>query len=590
MADGVHEHGALAGVELWYGGLSSPNLLTREPGLSLSGAAVSVIDPAQTKRLDLSDIRDLRHWHVAAAKRAKAAGMDIVYVYAGHHYLLHSFLDIGNHRSDDYGGSRQNRQRLIAELINDIKDAVGDRCAIACRWAVDGDDAAASADRLEMFADLAELPDLWDLTVSDYGLEMGLSRAVKEGSLEAQIITAKRLTSKPVVTVGRYTSPESMLALIKSGAADFVGAARPSIADPFLPNKIAEGRLDDIRECIGCNICYSSNSRHVPLRCTQNPTMGEEWRRDWHPEIIPAARRNKRLLIVGGGPAGLEAARALGQRGHEVLLTEARREMGGRVTREAGLPGFTEWARVRDWRLHQIGKIPNVTLYPESPMTVDDIIDVAADHIVLATGAQWRRDGQGRSNRVPLAWPSGVTIKSADDVMAGDRLSGDILVYDDDWFYMGPQVAHRLALQGCRVTLATSSASIADWMRESNLLDQVHLVQDLRNAGVQLRVNQQLVSTPEGVGLYDIVGDHMAPIAAATLVLVTERAPVDDLYAALLSDGRLATDRLTRIGDCLRPSIIADAVYSGHLFARSFDSDLPAAKRDRVVIDQMSIL
>ncbi|MET1028946.1 MAG: NADH:flavin oxidoreductase, partial [Dongiaceae bacterium] len=235
MADVVHRHGALAGCELWYGGSSSPNLLTREPGLTLSGETVDVVEPMQTRRMDLADIRDLRRWHVAAAKRAKAAGIDIVYVYASHHYLLDSFLDVDNRRRDEYGGERRNRQRLIGELIAEIKEAIGDRCAIACRWSVDIGDPVAATEKLDMFADLAELPDLWDLTVSDYGLEMGLSRAVKEGSLAERIAAAKQLTSKPVVTVGRYTSPESMLALIKGGFADFVGAARPSIADPFLP-------------------------------------------------------------------------------------------------------------------------------------------------------------------------------------------------------------------------------------------------------------------------------------------------------------------------------------------------------------------
>jgi len=596
MADAVHAHGSLAGCELWYGGLSSPNLLTREPGLSLGGGAVSVIDPTQTKRLDLSDIRTLRHWHVAAAKRAKAAGIDIVYVYPSHHYLLHSFLEPGNDRGDGYGGSRQNRLRLVRELISDVKEAIGDRCAVACRWVVDGDTAEITAERLEMFADLAELPDLWDLTVNDYGLEMGLSRVVKEGSLEAHIVAARKLTSKPVVTVGRYTSPESMLALIKSGTADFVGAARPSIADPFLPNKIAEGRLDDIRECIGCNICYSSNSRHVPLRCTQNPTMGEEWRRDWHPEIIPAARQKKRLLIVGGGPAGLEAARALGQRGHEVILTDARRELGGRVSDESRLPGLIEWARIRDWRLHQISKLPQISLYPESPMTVDDVAEVAADHVILATGASWRKDGRGRSNRAGIGWPDRYVIKSVDDILAGNpatgtSISGEVLVYDDDWYYMAAQIAHLLALGGCRVTLATSAPAIADWMRESNGLDQQHLLQDLRAGDVALRVNQQLVITADGdIALLCSVTGKQEMVRGKTIVPVTEREPVDTLYAALLADGRLRADQVTRIGDCLRPSIIADAVYSGHLFARSFDSEPVAPKRDRVVIGDVADL
>jgi dimethylamine/trimethylamine dehydrogenase len=591
LADGVHAYGALAGCELWYGGLSSPNLLTREAGLSLGGGAVSVVDPTQTRRMDLSDIRELRHWHVATAKRAKAAGMDVVYVYPAHHYLLHSFLEPSNQRSDAYGGSRRNRQRLIHELISDVKEAVGDRCAIACRWAVDGDTPQITEERREMFADLAELPDLWDLTVADYGLEMGLSRAVKEGSLEAHVIATKKLTTKPVVTVGRYTSPESMLALLKSNAADFIGAARPSIADPFLPTKIAEGRLDDIRECIGCNICYSSNSRHVPIRCTQNPTMGEEWRRDWHPEIIPAARRQQRLLIVGGGPAGLEAARALGQRGHEIMLTDSRRELGGRVSRESRLPGLAEWSRVRDWRLHQIGKLPGVSLYPESPMTVADIIEVNADHVVLATGAAWRMDGVGRSNRGGVAWPMHLALKSADDILAGDPPGGEVLVYDDDWYYLAALIAHRLALSGCRVTLASSAPAIADWMRESSALDQHHLLHDLRQTGVCLRVNQQIAVDPSGgLALRCTVTERQEIITAKTIVPVTERQPVDDLYADLLADQRITAAKVTRIGDCLRPSIIADAVYGGHLFARGYDSDLPPAKRDRVIIGEMAAL
>ncbi len=590
MADGVHEHGALAGCELWYGGPSSPNLLTREPGLTLTGGAVHVVEPMQTKRLDQADLRLLRRWHVDAAKRAKAAGMDVVYVYANHTYLLDTFLHPDNRRDDGYGGERRHRQRLVRELISEVKEAVGDRCAVACRWSVDISDPALAADRLDIFADLAELPDLWDLTVSDYGIEMGLSRAVKEGSVAAHIAAAKRLTSKPVVTVGRYTSPESMLALIKGGFADFVGAARPSIADPFLPAKIAAGRLDDIRECIGCNICYSSNSRSVPLRCTQNPTMGEEWRRDWHPEIIPAARQQKRILIVGGGPAGLEAARALGQRGHDVLLTEAERSFGGRVTREAGLPGLAEWARVRDWRLHQIGKLANVTLYPESRMTAADIVETGADHVVLATGARWRADGIGRSRRTALDWAAHLTVRTPDDVMSGTPITGDVLVHDDDWYYMAALTAQRLAQQGCRVTLATTACAVADWMRLSNFYDQQHLVADLTAAGVAIRLNQTVTGIEAAhVTLTCDVTGQQENIAAGTVVTVTERIPADGLWAELSAGQQLDPARVTRIGDCLRPSIIADAVFAGHLFAREFDTEAPAVRRDRVVIGQSAI-
>jgi dimethylamine/trimethylamine dehydrogenase len=161
----------------------------------------------------------------------------------------------------------------------------------------------------------------------------------------------KSITSKPVVTVGRFTSPDTMVSQVRRGITDFIGAARPSIADPFLPRKIEEGRPEEIRECIGCNICYSGDSLSVPIRCTQNPTMGEEWRRGWHPERIQAKSSDATVLVIGAGPAGLEATRALGQRGYNVMLAEASTELGGRVTQECRLPGLAEWGRVRDYRV-----------------------------------------------------------------------------------------------------------------------------------------------------------------------------------------------------------------------------------------------
>ena len=131
-----------------------------------------------------------------------------------------------------------------------------------------------------------------------------------------------------------------MVRLVKSGHLDLIGAARPSIADPFLPNKIQSGQIETIRECIGCNVCVMSDNSENPLRCTQNPTMAEEWRRGWHPEIIPALKTPETVLIVGGGPAGMEAANALSQRGAEVTLAEAGTTWGGRVTLEPALPGL----------------------------------------------------------------------------------------------------------------------------------------------------------------------------------------------------------------------------------------------------------
>jgi len=333
MTDKVHEHGALAGAELWFGGARSANLATRLVSMDVASRPNSVGHPFQSRAMDRSDIRDLRRWHRNAAPRAKAAGFDIVYVYATHDYLLSNFLDReANTRTDEYGGSLENRTRLIRELIAETRDAVGDRCAVAVRFSADeseGEDGQPIfGERREMFAMMAEMPDLWDINIADYSLEMGASRFVKEGALEPYMNWVRTVTTKPVVTVGRFTSPDTMVRMVKSGITDLIGAARPSIADPYLPNKIAEGRLEDIRECIGCNVCYSGDSLSVPIRCTQNPTMGEEWRRGWHPEKIASRGYDTEVLVVGAGPTGLEAARALGARGYRVALAEAGRVPG----------------------------------------------------------------------------------------------------------------------------------------------------------------------------------------------------------------------------------------------------------------------
>ena len=400
MTEKVHEFGALAGVELWAGGAGSANLLTREVALGV-GSMPNWQDcnPYQTRAMDSrQDIRNLRRWHREAALRAREAGFDIVYVYATHYYLLAQFLSpMHNQRTDEYGGSVENRVRLVRELIEETKDAVGDTCAVAVRMAADDGtgtpEEPVSEERREMFNILAELPDLWDVNVFNYEHEMGVSRFVQEASLENTMHYVKSVTSKPVVTVGRFTSPDTMVSQVRRGIVDFIGAARPSIADPFLPRKIDEGRAEDIRECIGCNICYTGDSLGVPIRCTQNPTMGEEWRRGWHPERIQPKSSDATVLVVGAGPAGLEATRALGQRGYKVMLAEASTELGGRVIQECRLPGLAEWGRVVDYRVQQIQTMPNVDVFLDNHLNAEDALSIGAEHIVIATGSKWRADG-----------------------------------------------------------------------------------------------------------------------------------------------------------------------------------------------------
>ena len=576
IADSIHKHGSLAGIELTYNSHDASNLYSRAAAFgprSMGLTGGTGYEPGQTRAATKDDLKQVRRWHRAAALRAKKAGFDIVYCYAAHNMsLAFHLLSKHNDRADEYGGSLENRVRFLRELIEDTKDAVGASCAVALRFAVDellGDDGMThDGEAREIVSMLAELPDLWDVNIAKWSNDSATSRFEKEGFQEKYISFVKGLTTKPVVGVGRYTSPESMLSAVQRGILDFIGAARPSIADPFLPTKIKENRFEDIRECIGCNICVTGDTRLVPIRCTQNPTMGEEWRRGWHPENIAPKKSDREILIVGGGPAGLEAARALGQRGYRVILTESAREFGGRVARESQLPGLSEWRRVLDWRLTQIQKLPNIFPYLGSPMTAADVLEAGPRDVILATGSTWRRDGVGRARQTPI---TGNNIFTPDDLMAGKLPKGRVVIYDDDHFYMGGILAELLAQNDCAVTLITPAPTISYWTEFTLEQDRIHA--RLLNLGVTLLPRHLLASLhPEAVTVQHAISSAESTLPADALVLVTDRIPNDALYRELqpaLADGKLKSLRL--IGDAEAPNIIAQAVFSGHLAAREFD-------------------
>ena len=602
MTEAVHEHGALAGIELVHGGYSSANNYSRIPPLAPSAISVNSYDPVQARAMNKADIRDFRKWHRQAALRAKQAEFDLVYVYAGHSLtlLMHFLSRRFNHRTDEYGGSLENRVRLFREVLEETKDAVGHRCAVAVRFAVDellGPKGITSENEgREVVEMLAEIPDLWDVNISEWENDSATSRFEKEGYQEPYIDFVKSLTTKPVVGVGRYTSPDTMVSLIKRGVMDMIGAARPSIADPFLPKKIEEGRVDEIRECIGCNICVAGDWLSVPMRCTQNPTMGEEWRRGWHPERIEPRESDDGVLVVGGGPAGLECALALGKRGYQVILAEESEELGGRVSRESKLPGLAEWGRVRDHRVVMLEKLKNVTLYLGSSLSKEDIFEFSADdkfgfsHVFLATGATWRRDGIARENREPIPGLEHVSVLTADDLMLGVSAHGKVVIFDDEHYYMGGVLAEKLRLDGHDVRLVTPAPDISTWTH--NTMEQGHIQKKLLELGVELTQHHNLASVhPGAVELACVFTDLRVRHACDTLVLVTERLPNDELYHALQGKQEELTEAgiktLRCIGDCFAPGIIAASVHSGHLAAREFEDDIPDEvpfRRERVVV------
>ena len=598
MTDAVHAQGALAGIELWHGGGSVSNKTSRLPPLSPSGLSwmathVGFMGNQRSKAMDEADIGNLLRWQAEAARKAKRAGFDIVYVYAGMGYLPYEFLlPEWNLRTDEYGGSVANRVRLVRELIEVTKDAVGDTCAVALRISLEELRARASAnaesEAHEVVALLADAPDLWDVKMDSSPTDCAPSRFTPEGSHEPVIDFVKRLTAKPVVGVGRFTSPDTMVSQIKRGVLDLIGAARPSIADPFLPRKIDAGRESDIRECIGCNICISSWHDGVPVRCTQNPTVGEEWRRGWHPERFEQSASKANVLIVGGGPAGLECALTLARRGCNVSLAEAQGEFGGRLRFETSLPGLQSWGRVLDWRLGQLAKLDHVTLFPGNRLSVDDILGLEHRRIVIATGARWTRMLYS-----PLELPVGAldtrNVFTPDDVAAGAHIEGPIVVFDYDNYYMGGALAERLARGGAAVSYVTPAGHASAWTIMTNEQPQVHRA--LAHAGITLHTLSRVMDLEAGeLIIANLFSGAEQRLPCRSLVVVGARLAHSELYDALLARqpdwAAAGIEGVDRIGDALAPGAIVHAVYSGHRYAREFGRDPQALlyKRDAPIV------
>lgn len=574
--DRVHDHGSLAAIELCYNGMNGPNFFSRVAPMGPAHLPVAAFtyDPVQAREMTLDDIADLRRWHRQAVRRSIDAGFDIVYVYAGHALGgIHHFLSPRyNQRSDAYGGSIENRARLLRELLEDAVEEADGQAAIGCRISVDeliGDEGLQRHDIVEVIKMLGEIPDLWDFVLGSWEDDSVTSRFGPEAPQEQYVRGLKALTTKPVVGVGRFTSPETMLRMVREGVLDFIGAARPSIADPFLPSKIEAGQMDEIRECIGCNICVSGDFTMSPIRCTQNPSMGEEWRRGWHPETLRPQHADQKVLVLGAGPAGLEAAQALGKRGYHVVLAEATRDLGGRVRKESQLPGLAAWIRVVDWRLTQLDKLSNVEVFRQSEMTAQEILTYGFDHVAVATGATWRNDGVGRWHTT--AAPLDIEVLTPDDLMAGQRPTGKkVTLFDDDHYYLGGVLAELLVSEGYEVTLVTPSPLVSSWTVNTLEIDRIQT--RMREIGLTLRLSEAVLNAQDGaVTTACMYTGRQHQSETDTLVTVTARLPNDqvaqDLRARQNEWNDAGLQSVTALADALAPSTIAAAVWDGHRYA-----------------------
>ncbi len=602
MCERVHEHGALAGIELMATGTHVTGLETRLPARAVSGTGDDCFWVGSSYEMDRDDIKRLQADYVAAARRALSAGFDIVNIMGAEVLVLPTafLMKRYNQRTDEYGGSFENRARFWLETLEQVREGVGDHCAITARFSIDTLDGTEEGIRVDhegvQFIELADhLVDFWDLQVggedpNTWAKDVGPSRFYNENFQGQWLAKVRRHTDKPIVGVGRFTSPDTMVNVIRSGQLDVIGAARASISDPFLPVKIEEGRIEEIRECIGCNVCVSRVNTVSRIICTQNPTTGEEYRRGWHPERIrPVSDPSESVLVIGAGPAGLECALTLARRGVEhVHLVDAGARAGGHFDWVPKLPGLAEWSRVVHYRLTIAERLRNLTIVPKKQLSADDVLDYGAQLVVVATGSRWAGNGLSGVTRSPIAGADSALphVLTPEQIMVeGKQVPGErVLVYDAEGYFMGVSLAEKLAREGKQVIYVTPLEKVGAYMQFTGE-DQM-MVPALGELGIEMWSGHVVNEVgPGGVrGAERQLPSQVREWEADAVVLATMRVPRTELYRELRERrsqwANADIQGVYRVGDCLAPrQQVADAIFDAHRLGREIESPDPMIAR-----------
>ncbi len=566
IADAVHEHGTVIVAQITHAGRRVPHPSGVSETVTVAPSALPApsvhFGRVMPHELSVGEIEDIVSAFGAAAERVVRSGFDGVEIAIAFGNLIPQFLsEHANRRTDRYGGDLEGRMTFAKECLASVREAIGPESILGVRYTDDDLDYGQNIDDvLEWIPSLCrpEQVDYVSLTAgTNYDLKSAASiipsHYHQPGQFSGLAARVKAVAQVPVIGSGRINTPKLADQLVRDGRMDLVGMARELIADPFLPAKAMGGRASEIRPCIACNqSCKGRQARRLPITCVYNPVAGREAALS----ELPAAEAPKRVVVIGGGPAGLEAATIAAERGHRVTLLERADRTGGQTIVTAMAPGRSEWgdiARYMDARARRAG----VNIRTGVEATAETVIAGSPDAVVLATGA---------SPYIPeMPGAEGANVISAHDVMSGDAPVGQsVVVIDTQGLREGCDVANHLAGRGKNVTLVTGMPVIGEHIQAGVWR---HLYEDLLKAGVTLSPLTEVTAIGESsVSVRDAVYSpkQWTLEGVDTVVFAAGGRARDGLYREL--EGRVG--ELHAIGDCVQPRDVEAAVYEGHMLGR----------------------